>query len=290
MSRYYYFRASQPKIVKGGIKSRNKRGSFVNKWWGKKCIKIIEDLNIGDRLTDGRSYARKGQVLTLEIKEGEAIAQVQGSRVDAYEVLIKLNTFTKKQWKKIISIMAERPIYSAQLLSGMMPEKIEEPFHKAGVSFFPEHQNEFISTCTCPDWSKPCKHVVAVYYLIAEAFEQDPYLLFLLRGMNREDLLMELEKHGLSSNSIGDNETEDIELEMQLLPDNPAKFWGHDGDYELTGIGFAIPDEHAQLPERLGPIPFWRGEHSFEKVMDSAYFDASDFTLSFMEKLVTEEE
>lgn len=46
--------------------------------------------------------------------------------------------------------------------------------------------------CSCPDWSSPCKHIAAVYYLIGEEFDRDPFLIFKMRGMDREQLVERL--------------------------------------------------------------------------------------------------
>src|SRR5262249_51645318 len=35
----------------------------------------------------------------------------------------------------------------------------------------------------------PCKHIAAVFYLLAEAFDDDPFSILAWRGRTREDLL-----------------------------------------------------------------------------------------------------
>ena len=65
-----------------------------------------------------------------------------------------------------------------------MPQDIEEVFHQAGLSLFPERSRDLETDCSCPDWSNPCKHIAAVYYLLGEEFDRDPFLIFKLRGMD----------------------------------------------------------------------------------------------------------
>src|SRR3954451_21689497 len=67
-----------------------------------------------------------------------------------------------------------------------MPPEIERVFSDAELSLFPESLNEISSSCSCPDWSNPCKHVAAVYYLLGEAFDGDPFLIVRLRGIDRD--------------------------------------------------------------------------------------------------------
>jgi len=94
---YDWYEPSRPKEVKGGIKAQSKRGSFSQKWWGKLWISTLESFDIGARLSRGRSYARMGQVASLDIKKGCVYAEVQGSSSKAYRICIKLKTFTEEQ-------------------------------------------------------------------------------------------------------------------------------------------------------------------------------------------------
>ena len=89
--RYHeYFQPSRPKAVKGGIKAQSKRGGFGESWWAKRWIAVLESFNIGARLGRGRSYARNGQVLSINIEKGVVKAKVQGSRTKPYEITINV--------------------------------------------------------------------------------------------------------------------------------------------------------------------------------------------------------
>ena len=46
--------------------------------------------------------------------------------------------------------------------------------------------------CSCPDWEVPCKHLAAVCYVLAEAFDDDPFAMLAWRGKARDDLLAAL--------------------------------------------------------------------------------------------------
>ena len=85
--------------------------------------------------------------------------------------------------------MAAEALYAARLLSGEMPEQIEEAFRAAGVTLFPADEGDLETDCTCPDWANPCKHVAAVFYLLGERFDADPFLMFELRGRTREQIV-----------------------------------------------------------------------------------------------------
>ena len=175
-----------------GIKSRSQRGNFAASWWADRWIKALERLVDAGRLSRGRSYARKGQVLEIKEKKGQIEAKVQGSRPTPYKVTIRLDPLTDAQWKGVFAALAAQAIFSAQLLNGEMPQTIEEVFAAAGVSLFPTQSGELHTDCSCPDWANPCKHVAAVHYILGEQFDEDPFLLFVLRGRTQEQVLAAL--------------------------------------------------------------------------------------------------
>ena len=197
MSRWYhypYFERSIPRATKGGIKAQSKRGTFGESWWAKRWITILESFDIGARLGRGRSYARRGQVLSIEIDKGKVTARVQGSRPKPYDVKLEIKTLQAADWKKLAKTLSREAIFSAKLLAGEMPQDIEKAFKEAGLSLFPEKLKDLKTACSCPDWSNPCKHIAAVYYLLGEEFDRDPFLIFKLRGMNRENLIATLSR------------------------------------------------------------------------------------------------
>jgi uncharacterized Zn finger protein len=141
MARYYYdqwYTPTSAKEVKGGIKAKSGRGEIASTWWGKRWIQVLEGFGIESRLARGRTYARKGQVASLEITPGEIKAKVQGSRSTPYKVSIKLNVFSEPDWEMIGVAIGDQPIIAAKLLSGEMPEEAEAIVKKAGFSLFPD--------------------------------------------------------------------------------------------------------------------------------------------------------
>ena len=89
---YYDYEYSRPIDVKGGIRAASRRGDFGSTWWAKRWIQTLEQFRIGARLSRSRSYARRGQVLSIDIQNGAVEAQVQGSRKRPYDVEISVRT------------------------------------------------------------------------------------------------------------------------------------------------------------------------------------------------------
>src|SRR3990170_4034699 len=172
-----------------GIKAQTQRGKFGKSWWAGRWVHALERLVDPARLRRGRSYARSGQVIKLEVGRGQVEALVQGSRPSPYEVELRFRALSDAEWEKVIDAMAAQSIYAAKLLSGEMPAEIEEVFAAAGVSLFPAEKHDLKTDCSCPDWANPCKHVAAVHYLLGERFDADPFLIFALRGRSREAII-----------------------------------------------------------------------------------------------------
>jgi len=279
---YVYFPPSQPRAAKGGIKAQSKRGAFGESWWAKRWIAVLESFNIGSRLGRGRSYARRGQVISIAIDKGVVKARVQGSRPKPYGVTIRVKTLSGANWNKLARMLSHQAIFAAKLLAGEMPQDIEVAFEDAGLSLFPEKRKELDTECSCPDWSNPCKHIAAVYYLLGEEFDRDPFLILKLRGMNREEIVSLL---GGTSRKTTSRYTrgksaisktgEEVSLLLEPLVSDVSAFW--DGS-SLSDDLFAevqIPPMTAALPKRLGSFPFWRGEQRFLDAIDPIYIQAS---------------
>lgn len=179
--------------MEGGLKASSTRGAIGQTWWSERFIEVLEGIGMGNRLQRGRSYARTGQVISLDVGPGSVTAQVQGSRVRPYRVRIGIAAFGKSEWVQAEHALAGNAWYTAKLLSGEMPEDIEDVFAGLGLSLFPATARELSLDCSCPDHAVPCKHLAATFYLLAESFDEDPFAILAWRGREREDLLVNLQ-------------------------------------------------------------------------------------------------
>jgi uncharacterized Zn finger protein len=186
------FPTAKPIPVQGGLVARSTRGGIGAQWWSRRFIEVMESFGVGGRLTRGRAYARKGQVISLGVEAGEVTAEVQGSRVTPYSVRIRLATFTGLVWAKAEVVLAEQAIHSARLLAGEFPPELEPVFAGIGAPLFPGRLGDLTMACSCPDHVVPCKHLAATFYLLAERFDDDPFLILRWRGRDREVLLARL--------------------------------------------------------------------------------------------------
>lgn len=195
----WYPPAARPIQVADGLKARSARGAIARTWWSKRFIEVLEGFGLGSRLQRGRNYARRGQVISLEVSTGQVHAEVQGSRAKPYRVRIGITAFGKSEWAHIEQALAENAWYTAALLSGEMPTDIEDVFAGVGLSLFPASAADLSLDCSCPDGAVPCKHLAAVFYLLAESFDEDPFAIVAWRGREREELLANLQAMRTSS-------------------------------------------------------------------------------------------
>ena len=239
--------ASRPRPVEGGMRARSRRGAIAQTWWSERFIQVLESLGVGGRLQRGRTYARRGQVMDLSLDAGAVTARVQGSRARPYKVRIGLTAFDKQQWASVAQALADDAWYAARLLAGEMPPDIEEVFTGVGLSLFPARAGDLSMDCSCPDWSVPCKHLAAVFYLLAETFDDDPFAVLAWRGRDREDLLAAVSALRGGGGRVAADEPEDAAVPLGESLDT---FWDMPAGIPRRAVPEAAPDALLdQLPE-----------------------------------------
>ena len=274
---YYHYTPAKPKEVKDGIKAKSKRGAIGETWWSKRWIDVLESFNMGARLTRGKSYARKGQVVSIDVDKGIVDAKVQGTGSKPYEVTIGLKPISEDDWGNVLDAMASKAIFSAKLLSGEMPTTIEDAFTEAGVSLFPTKKKDLKTDCSCPDYANPCKHIAAVYYLLAERFDDDPFLIFKLRGRTKEEIVESLRRW--RAPGVGVSAEEGAEMASPKSSDECAKpldscldcFWDAGVSLDSFSVKPAPPAVVAAILKRLGDAPYVVGKDNISALLAKAY-------------------
>ncbi len=173
---------------------------FSRTWWGQRFIAALGQFTDPARLGRGRSYASGGRILDYAVANGTVKARVRGSinpyygvyKEPVYQATIAITPIAAANWTKVIRRIASRADLVTKLLQQEMPDTIEEVFATVDLHLLPHSQRDFVTTCSCPDDANPCKHIAGVYYLLAADLDHDPFLLFALRGLSRDDLHAEL--------------------------------------------------------------------------------------------------
>jgi len=243
-------------------------------WWGQRWIEALENVLRGDsaRLARGRTYARAGRTHDLVVKGGKVTAKVTGSRATPYKITIELTELSAPAWKKAIDGLAKKAQFSAELLAGQMPQTIDEVFVEAGVSLFPKQRADLKTSCSCPDWGDPCKHVAATHYVLGEALDRDPFLLFELRGRTKDQVLDALRaaRGGVgetAAKKAGKSKAtpEDATIDIPTVKLGKVKAGEYDKPREpLPTLHFSFdePVTHGAVLRQLGAPTAWEGDAS----------------------------
>jgi len=153
--------------------------------WGRWFIDVLDSYQIGERLERGRRYANAGKVLSLELTDGRAVAKVEGKSNPFYKVAIIFPPL--KEAEKVYDMIERDLPLLAQIAAGELPESFLRKLKQEGINLIPAQWREMKRTCTCPDYLNyrdTCKHIAALYYIIAREIDSNPQVLFRLRGMD----------------------------------------------------------------------------------------------------------
>ena len=264
---------------------------LTSTWWGARFLEALEAATDAGRLQRGRSYAGPSRLLEFHIDGAKITAKVRGNvnpyfgvyKEPKYKLDIALQPLPAAAWKGVVERLAANAGWLSRLLLGEVPEDIETAFRAAGHTLLPYRAQDLKSQCSCPDYANPCKHIAGTYYHLAQLIEQDPFLLFQLRGLSREALHRELAKtplgKALSAQLKADDQAPTPEPRPQRYPGAPLvpneavdlhAFW-HGGR-----LPDAVPEPPPGIPalllRRAGDRPgFWHRDNAFIEAMSEVY-------------------
>lgn len=266
---------------------------FSRTWWGQRFIEALEQFTDPGRLGRGRSYASNGRILDYTITNGTVEARVRGSinpyfgvyKEPIYKTSITIKAITAADWTRVIRQIASRADLVTKLLLNEMPDTIEDAFSGLGLHLLPHSERDFVTDCSCPDWSNPCKHIAGVYYLLASALDRDPFVMFELRGLSRDNLRTELAQSHLgqilASALVAEDvpSVEPVESYYTRPTREPAtkgashkEFWTGTRRLPAPLTSTAQANVPALLIKKQGDYPpFWQKDSSFISVMEELY-------------------
>jgi uncharacterized Zn finger protein len=266
---------------------------FSRTWWGQRFIAALEEFTDQARLGRGRSYASGGRIIEYTLSKGTVTAKVRGSinpyfgvyKEPIYKTSITIKAITSDDWTRVMQQIASRADLITKLLMNEMPDTIEDAFSRLGLHLLPHSERDFVTSCSCPDWANPCKHIAGVYYLLASALDNDPFLMFELRGLSRNDLHTELTRSPMGrilASALDADEEPLVEpvtsyytspiREQKAVVDSHKEFWTGAKRLPSPIANAAQPGVPALLIKKQGDYPpFWHKDLSFISVMEELY-------------------
>lgn len=265
---------------------------FSRTWWGKVFIEALESFTDAGRLQRGRSYARGNKVKSFEIDGNQISALVRGSvnpyfgvyKEPTYKISIEIQPIAQAEWNLVIDKLSSNASIVSRLLLNEVPDNIESAFSELKLHLLPHSRQDFKTKCSCPDYANPCKHIAGVYYLVASQLDDNPFLLFELRGLSKSELQKKLAQTPLGKILSEELNATEAPLELstslytrvekQSIPDKPStrEFWLGAKKLPTTidvPTANSIP---AIAVKQQGDFPsFWQRDNSFIETMEELY-------------------
>ncbi|WP_405853031.1 SWIM zinc finger family protein [Streptomyces sp. NBC_00090] len=222
-------------------------GRFAATWWGNAWVEALEDTALDPaRLARGKAYAGRGHVDAITVTPGRVVAYVHGSRTRPYRTEIRMRTLGDDGWERFLDEATARPEHIAALLDKDVPHALE-----AVTGLLPA-PGDLVPDCSCPDDGYPCKHAAALCYQAARLLDEDPFVLFLMRGRGEQELLAELTRRNAARSAA---ETTAAAPPMPTVPARAALAAtapGVPGASGAPGAGLLALPPPLPLPDRPG--------------------------------------
>ncbi|HYD01628.1 MAG TPA: hypothetical protein VEB22_10415 [Phycisphaerales bacterium] len=288
---------AHPRKVKNGIKLLSRSGPVTTAWAGQRWLRLVEDFSSQGAAAEGLVYARSGQARALNIAAGHIHSSVQGRMPYPYTVDIRLPVIRPEQWAAVLDAMTGEARHVAGLLGGEVPSNIEDLFLPLHLRLFPLEVSDLAVSCSCGQCEPPgmsridpadpssppakplfggwCKHVACVMTLVAERLGNDTFLIFALRGIQRDELLEQLRARrsrqaGARAAESGEAavpaDTRPVPVYLPRLAgadeaSSPLEqsidhFWAVGPGLHQIELSMQQPDVSHPLLRRLGPSPF----------------------------------
>lgn len=172
-------RSLSPVVIEGRKIAR----TFWGEAW---CDNLERYSDFANRLPRGRTYARNGSVVDLQVGPGTVAALVSGTSL--YDVRVTVDSVARARWTAICRDCSDAIDSLVELLQGRFSKSVMARLCQDKAGLFPSPK-EIQFTCSCPDWASMCKHVAAVLYGIGARLDDQPQLLFTLRRVDQQELI-----------------------------------------------------------------------------------------------------
>mgnify|MGYP002856125409 CR=1 FL=1 len=181
-----------PVIIEKGART------ICKSWWGKAwCQNLERYADWENRIARGKDYVKHNTLVDLQINGGKISAKVQGAAWSPYEINIMIDPISEKQCQEISKEAAGEIKDIESLIAGKFPKNLKDLFFKE-EGLFPSPK-EIHFGCSCPDYAKMCKHIVAALYGIGVRLDSNPLYFFQMRGIDVDLFIAKVVGDGVES-------------------------------------------------------------------------------------------
>ena len=261
-------------------------------WWGQNFMAALAEFTDEGRLSRGRAYRTDKRVTQWTINGGQVEAEVLGNanpyfevyEAPTYQISVKMEAISPDEWVKIIASISDNAGFICKLMMNEIPDDIEQSFAVVNRRLLPLNYTDFRVRCSCPDTQVPCKHIAGICYRLAEQLDNDPFLLFELRGLSRKKLHQQLARSPLGKTLLQS-------LLSEIPPPVPRKHYYTQPEQGQTPDEQAVKDfwiAQVPLPTNIEPVSeavipalmvkkggdypaFWPRDSSFIEAMEGFY-------------------
>ncbi|EST20758.1 hypothetical protein [Streptomyces roseochromogenus] len=164
---------------------------FAQSWWGRAWLRALEDAALdGAAVKAGRRLARAGGVGAVTARPGRVTAVVREPGGAAHRADVLVPQLSEEEWGRLLDVTVEQAGHLAALLDGELPPHLIEDAAVGGVELLPG-LGDLEPECDCGTWDH-CGHTAALCHQVARLLDEDPFLLLLLRGREKDAFLAEL--------------------------------------------------------------------------------------------------
>jgi uncharacterized Zn finger protein len=161
--------------------------AMARTFWGRAwCENLERYSDFANRLPRGRTYARNGSILDLQVVPGKVVAHVAGTEL--YTVEVSIGRLAAARWRAVVAACAGRIGSAIALLRGELSDDVIAVLTDGRKGLFPEPR-EIRMECSCPDWATMCKHVAATLYGVGARLDEQPDVFFTLRQVAQAELV-----------------------------------------------------------------------------------------------------
>ncbi|MEX0768320.1 MAG: hypothetical protein WD029_07605 [Microthrixaceae bacterium] len=159
-------------------------------FWGRAWIQSLEAGSASDagQLHRGRTDWRRNAVRELTLNPGHVFAKVVGAHGEIFTLDIAVRPLADSEWEQVADAVADKAVHLAALLDGELHAGVVDDALAVEVQLLPQI-SQLRPDCTCVEWAEPCRHAAAACYEVAGEIDRDPFALFLLRGITREEFI-----------------------------------------------------------------------------------------------------